>query len=217
MTKAPPPQPAGPRTGHRDTTEPASLPATARRIPFAILLLVTSIVSFIGSGALVLERLAMFKDADYVPACDISSWVSCGSVMESDQAALFGFPNPLIGLAAFAVTITLAMAVFAGARFSRWYWIGLQVGVTIGIIFIIWLWSQSLYAIGILCPYCMVVWAMMIPMFVWTTIRNISHGVIRLPARFTRALGDFGWHIVVLLYIGVAASIFFRFMSLFIG
>lgn len=193
------------------------VPAAARHLPFAVLSLITGVIAWIASFALVLERLAMFKNPDYVPSCDLNPWVSCGSVMKSDQAALFGFPNPLIGLAAFAVVITTAMAVFAGARLARWYWLGMQVGVTLGIIFITWLWSQSLYAIGILCPYCIIVWAMMIPLFVWTSIRNISHGVIKLPAAPTRILGAYGWHIVVLLYVGVAASIFFRFMSMFVG
>ena len=75
------------------------------------------------------------------------------------------------------------MGILAGARFARWYWLGLQAGVTLGFAFVVWLWSQALYAIHILCPFCMVVWAAMIPLFVWVTVRNITHGVIRAARR----------------------------------
>ena len=78
-----------------------------------------------------------------------------------------------IGIVAFAVIITVGMALLSGATFARWYWLGLQAGVTLGFAFVVWLWSQALYAIHILCPFCMVVWAAMIPLFVWVTIRNI--------------------------------------------
>ncbi len=80
------------------------------------------------------------------------------------------------------------MALLAGARFDRWYWAGLQVGVTLGAVFATWLWSQALFEIYILCLYCMIVWAAMIPLVILTTVRNMVHGVIPAPAVFTRGL-----------------------------
>jgi hypothetical protein len=109
------------------------------------------------------------------------------------------------------------MALLAGARFARWYWLGLQAGITLGFIFVVWLWSQALYSIRILCPFCMVVWAAMIPLFVWVTIRNISAGVIPVPANAARILGDSGWIITALLYVAVIATIFFAFIQVFAG
>lgn len=195
----------------------AVLPAFARDRPFAVLLLVTGITGWLASGWLVLERLRTLSDPGYVTSCDISPWVSCGEVFKTWQAAIFGFPNPLIGLAAFVVPITVGMALLAGARFSRWFWLGLQAGVTLGFIFVVWLWSQALYSIMILCPYCMVVWAAMIPLFVLTTARNISHGIIPAGPGLRRFAADYAWIVVVLLWIAAAASIFFRFMNAFIG
>jgi uncharacterized membrane protein len=185
--------------------------------PYAWLLVITGIVAWLASGALVLDRLELYKNPNAVTNCDLNAWVSCGSVMKTHQAEIFGFPNPLIGVFAFAVIITTGMAMLAGARFGRWYWIGLQTGVTLGMAMICWLWFQALYVIGILCPYCMVVWAMMIALFIWTTVRNIRHGVIPVPRAVARFLGDWAWTIVGLLYLGVIASIFFRFINLFVG
>jgi hypothetical protein len=122
-----------------------------------------------------------------------------------------------IGIVAFAVIITTAMGILARARFARWYWLGLQTGVTLGFAFVVWLWSQALYAIHILCPFCMIVWAVMIPLFVWVSVRNISHGVIALPAGPTKVIGDSGWIITALLYVAVIATIFFAFIQVFIG
>ena len=41
--------------------------------------------------------------------------VSCGSVMKSDQAEAFGFPNPMLGLVAYAVVICVGVSLLAGA------------------------------------------------------------------------------------------------------
>jgi uncharacterized membrane protein len=194
-----------------------SLPAMTQDRPFAWLLLITGVAGWLASAALVLEKLEVLKDPNHVTVCDVNPWISCGQVMQTPQSSVFGFPNMFIGIVAFAVIITTAMAVLAGARFARWYWLGLQAGVTLGFIFVVWLWFQALYSIRILCPFCMVVWAAMIPLFVWVTVRNVSHGVLRLPAGPTKVLGESGWILTALLYVAVIATIFFAFIQVFIG
>jgi uncharacterized membrane protein len=212
-------------TGDATVQQPGAVPATARRPlppmtrdkPFAWLLLVTGVVGWLASGILVLEKLEVLKDPAHVTVCDVNPWISCGQVMQTWQSSLFGFPNMFIGIIAFAVIITTAMGILAGATFARWYWLGLQAGVTLGFAFVVWLWSQALYSIHILCPFCMIVWAVMIPMFVWVSIRNVSHGVIPLPAGAARILGDSGWILTALLYVAVIATIFFAFIQVFVG
>lgn len=138
----------------------------------AWMLTVGGLISFVAAFTLTIERFELAENPQYVPSCSFNPVLSCGSVMATPQAALFGFPNPMIGIAAFAVAVTFGLGLFAGARFAGWFWAGLQVGVTLGMIFICWLIYQSLYEIGALCPYCMVVWAMMIPIFVVVSVRN---------------------------------------------
>ncbi|WP_159702845.1 vitamin K epoxide reductase family protein [Arthrobacter sp. 18067] len=194
-----------------------SLPGTVRDKPFAWILLITGVIGWLASGALVLEKLEVLKDPNHVTVCDVNPWVSCGAVMQTPQSSVFGFPNMFIGIVAFAVIITTAMGILAGAKYSRGYWLGLQTGVTLGFAFVVWLWSQALYAIHVLCPFCMVVWAVMIPLFVWVTIRNITHGVIKAPPALAKLLGESGWIIVALLYVAVIATIFFSFIHVFVG
>ncbi|MFJ4169223.1 vitamin K epoxide reductase family protein [Paenarthrobacter sp. NPDC089714] len=197
--------------------QPDTLPAMVRNRPFGWLLLVTGVIGWLASGALVLEKLQVLQDPNHITACDVNPWISCGTVMKTWQSSLFGFPNMFIGIVAFAIIITTAMGLLSGARFARGYWIGLQAGVTLGFVFVIWLWSQALYAINVLCPFCMVVWAVMIPMFVWVTIRNLSTGVIKAPAALVKLVADSGWIIVALLYVAVIATIFFAFLHVFAG
>jgi hypothetical protein len=41
-----------------------------------------------------------------------------------------------------------------------------MIGTGLGVAFVHWLVFESLYEIGALCPYCMVVWSVTIPLFV---------------------------------------------------
>nr|WP_225740148.1 vitamin K epoxide reductase family protein [Paenarthrobacter ureafaciens] len=198
------------------TAQPQS-PRLTRDKPLGWLLLITGVIGWLASGALVLEKLEVLKDPGYKTACDINPWISCGQVMQTWQSSVFGFPNMFIGIVAFAVIITIGMALLSGATFASWYWAGLQTGVTLGFAFVIWLWSQALYSIHILCPFCMIVWAAMIPLFVWVTARNLTHGIIKIPARAARIVAESGWIITALLYVAVTATIFFAFLHVFIG
>lgn len=104
--------------------------------------------------------------------------------MLTEQARLLGFPNPLIGLAAFIFPIAIGAGILAGAKYALWFWRLFAVGITMGFLFVVWLWTQSTFVIGVLCPYCMVAWVAMIPLF-WTVILFLlREGVIETPLRF---------------------------------
>lgn len=115
-------------------------------------------VGLVASLVLTIEKFAVLADPTYRPSCSINPVISCGSIMTSWQADLFAFPNPLLGLMGFAVVLTTAVATLAGADLPRWYWNGLFTGLSAAVAFVHWLIFQSLYRIGALCPYCMVVW-----------------------------------------------------------
>jgi len=164
---------------------------------------VGSVVGLVASATLLVEKIELLQDPAYVPSCSINPVLSCGSVMSTEQAALFGFPNPILGVAAFPFVIATGAAMLAGARLARWYWALLQVGATLGLVFVGWLAFQSLYRIGALCPYCMVVWAVVIPTFVAVTVRNLRAGVLGAGlarSSLTRVLGDWAALVVIGLY-----------------
>jgi len=78
--------------------------------------------------------------------------------MLSKQAEVFGFPNSLIGLGAFAIFIAIGVALLAEVQFPKWFWQIAFVGTLSGVLFSHWLAYQTTFEIGALCPYCMVAW-----------------------------------------------------------
>ncbi|MGQ7297267.1 vitamin K epoxide reductase family protein [Quadrisphaera sp. KR29] len=189
-------------------------PVPPRRL--GLLLAVGGAIGFLAAFTLTVERFKLASDPGYRPSCDVNPFISCGSVMSQPQAALFGFPNPLLGIAAFAVATTLGVLLLSGTPLPRWVRAGWQVGITLGFVFISWLVTQSLYEIRALCPYCMVVWAAVIPMFWTTTADSLDRGVVPVPAGLRRAaatLVEYRLVAVVLTYLAVVVMVAQAFWS----
>ncbi|MER5392065.1 vitamin K epoxide reductase family protein [Saccharopolyspora oryzae] len=175
------------------------------------LYVVGGLIGLAGSFALIVEKLEKLANPGYVPTCSINPIISCGSVMESAQAAVLGFPNPLIGVAAFPVVVTTGVAVLAGYRPPRWFWLGMQLGTTLAVAFIHWLIVQSLYSIGALCPYCMIVWVVTIPLFWYTTLHNLTAGNFGGGKSVGVALGGVHSVVLVLWYLVIVVLVLLRF------
>lgn len=175
------------------------------------LLAIGGAVGTLASAMLVIERVRLLEDPNYTPSCSFNPIVTCGQVMESWQGSLFGFPNPVIGVAAFPVVVTAGVIALTGAKLPRWFWLGLNAGALLGAVFITWLFTQSVYLIGALCPYCMVVWAVTIPIFVYTTGYNLSEGHIKAPGALRRGIVESRGLIVTVWYLIIAILITIEF------
>ncbi len=174
------------------------------------LLVILGTIGLICAFILSMEKIELLKNPDYQLSCNINPVLSCGSIINTPQAVLFKFPNPFIGLFGYGVVITVGMALLAGAKFKRWFWRGLSVGTTLGLLFCIWLAYQSLYSIGALCIYCMIVWSVTWPLFWYTTLYNLREKHIPTPKRFTKAVDFMQRHhadILIIVYIIVLALI----------
>lgn len=188
---------------------PADDAAEAQRVPLAVplLFIVTGAIGWWAAFNLVLDKIALLKDPAAELGCNFSLLVQCGLNLESWQGEVFGFPNPIIGLGGFVAPIAVGVALLAGARFARWFWIAYAVGVAGALAFCIWLMSQSFFVLGTLCPWCMLVWAVTIPLF-WTTwLFVLSRGIIPVPAgaqRFFQKAFSFTPFITVISYVIVA-------------
>src|SRR5271169_6116978 len=129
-------------------------------------ILIAGVIGLIASATLTVEKIELLLDPAYVPSCNLNPIVSCGSVMTTPQASAPGFPNSLIGIGAFAVVTVTGVLAVAKVPLPRWYWVGMTLGTLAGAGFVHWLIYQSLYRIGALCPYCMVVWVATISLLV---------------------------------------------------
>ncbi|HOT33714.1 MAG TPA: vitamin K epoxide reductase family protein [Rhodoglobus sp.] len=172
--------------------------APRRSLSLAIVLIVTGAVGWYAALALTLDKLAVLANPEADLDCNFSVIVQCGKNLGSWQGAILGFPNPIIGLGGFVAPIAVGVALLAGATFARWFWIAFNVGVAGAFAFCLWLAYQSIFNLGTLCPWCMLVWSMVIPMFWTLTLFNAREG--RFGSGLVR-LGDrlYGWVPVITL------------------
>jgi uncharacterized membrane protein len=196
--------------GHADPSadEPSAV-AVSRSS--ALWVLIAGVVGLAAALTLTIEKIEILINPDYVPSCSINPVLSCGSVMITPQASLFGFPNPLIGIVSFSVVLVTGVLALARVNLPRWYWAGLAAGTLLGTVFVHWLIFQSLYRIGALCPYCMVVWAVTIPLLVVAT--SIAVQPQRSGNAVLRTLYTWRWSLVTLWFTAVLLLILERFWN----
>lgn len=147
-----------------------------RPVIFAVWLIIASVVGWFAAFQLTVEKFAILADPDASLSCDLSAFIQCGKNLESWQGSVFGFPNPILGLTGWMAPLVVGVALLAGARFARWFWVLFGVGVTFAFGFVCWLISQSIYDLIVLCPWCMVTWAVTIPTFFATMLHLTRNG-----------------------------------------
>jgi uncharacterized membrane protein len=172
----------------------------------ALLLVITGAAGLLASWIITLDKFKLLEDPDYVPGCSVNPIISCGNIMKSDQASVFGFPNPMLGLVTYGMVICVGMGLLAGARFPRWYWLTLNAGMLFGVGFCAWLTYQSLYEINALCLWCNLAWVATILMFWYVTSFNVRNGFLPAPAGLKRFLEEFTW-VLPLVHVGIIAML----------
>lgn len=180
--------------------------------PFGIGLTLGGGLGLLAAFTLAVDKYRILEDPSYQPGCNLNPVLSCGSVMTTDQASVLGFPNPLLGVVAFTVVLTLGVLVTARVPLPRWVLGGLALGAVAGAAFVHWLAFQSLYRIGALCPWCLVVWAVTIPIAVWTVLAFARSGD-REESRLVEALWGWRYLIVLSWYLVIVVAALERFWS----
>jgi uncharacterized membrane protein len=166
-------------------------------------ILIAGVIGLIASATLAIEKIELLLNPAYVPSCNLNPIVSCGSVMTTPQASALGFPNPLIGIGAFAVVTVTGVLAVTKVPLPRWYWFGI----------VHWLIYQSLYRIGALCPYCMAVWVATISLLV--VVASIAFGPSgeHRGGIVARELYHWRWSIATIWFTAVFLLIVVRFWA----
>jgi uncharacterized membrane protein len=145
--------------------------------------LISSALGLVASFILSKDAIILAQDGNAELSCDINEKISCGAVGVTWQAELLGFPNAFLGLIAEPVIITIAVASLAGVLFPRWFMLGGQLVCSIGFVFALWLFQQSYFVIGRLCPYCLLITATTTLIFFAFTRINLLEGNFGSAAR----------------------------------
>ena len=176
----------------------------------AWILVIGGIIGIVASIELIIQKIGVLSNPDFVPNCDINPVLSCGSVINTEQASLFGFPNPVLGVIGFTVVVMFGALLFTEVVLPKAMWLGLNLGALAGMVFVVWLVSQSLYVIGALCPWCMVVWAVTIPIFWQVTTDNLASGRLSLGKSLSEIVVALKWILMAASYLIIMALIFIR-------
>jgi uncharacterized membrane protein len=157
-------------------SEPRADEPAPRHLALAILLIVGGALGILASFALTIDDITLLSHPDAHLGCTISASLQCGKNILSWQGRIFGFPNPLLGLLMFPAPVIIGAAMLGRVRFPNWFWIVFNLGHWFALAFIAWLSTESIYFIGTLCPWCSLVYAVVIPMWLMVTLYNMTEG-----------------------------------------
>ena len=149
------------------------------------------IVGLISSFVLAVEEFHLLKDPNAVLSCSFNLVLNCAGVMKTWQASVFGFPNMFIGLMAFPLVILIALLGLSNVRFPRWFLIGTQIGIVFWTLFAYWLFFNSVYAIQILCPWCLVVTFSMTMLSATITHYNLRENTFNFNSSRNKKIQEF--------------------------
>lgn len=151
------------------------------RKAYPLLLLIGGILGVFAAFMLSIDRMKILENPNFKPECSINPIIACGPVMSSPEGRVFGFPNPFLGLVAYALVANLGALILAKVILPRWYWLTFNAGMLFALGFVHWLIQATLYDIGAICLYCSLVWAVTIPIFLYTTLYNLKKGYLPTP------------------------------------
>ena len=161
-----------------------------------VAMLISSSLSLIASLVLSYDAVKLAANPSGKLSCDVNAIVSCGKVARSWQSHLLGFPNAFLGLMTEPVVIAIAVAGLGLVAFPRWFLRAAHVVYAAGLIFALWLLSQSFFVIKAFCPWCLLVTVSTITVFSTMTRINVMENTWGLsPERHEKFVHflDRGW------------------------
>lgn len=184
-----------------------------RYVPY--ILITTGLLGGFASLMLIVERLQYLKNPMTKLGCDLNPVVGCGANIDIWQSSVFfGIPNEVLGLISFVVLVTVGVGILAGAKFRRWFWLGLQLGILFGLLFVHWFIFQSIFVIKHLCPYCMLTWLAIIIGGWYLILYGIRAEHVRLHGSLAKANHFIQKHhadIVIVWILSIVGLILYRF------
>ena len=121
-----------------------------------------------------LEKITLLKNAHAVLTCNFGSVFNCSNILNAHQSSVFGFPNSLLCISFFAVTMSAGLIGWTGGTLNtklRFFYEGLAL-FFVGFGF--WYFWQSIFNIGSICIYCL---------FCYGAVLTISGAWFRLNYR----------------------------------
>ncbi|MDT0143958.1 vitamin K epoxide reductase family protein [Microbacterium sp. PRC9] len=188
------------------TAHPTACPPTA----LAVFWIVAGLAGWVVSFLLYLEYIGQLAGTAPLISCQVSPIVTCGPNLLSPGGNLLGFSNSIIGIVLFLGPIYAGVSALAApGGLRRWYWRVYSLFLLGAVAFVHVLAWRSVFEYGSLCPWCMVVWVVTIPLFWFTLGWTLRDGVWGRMPQLGAALLTWAPLITVLDYalIAIAAQV----------
>ena len=183
---------------------------------YPYILIVGSLIGLWASFMLMIDTVIFIKNPNAIIPCNINPFISCTSVASKWQSEVFGFPNALLGIAAFAMLFAIGIMLFSGGRAKKPLWLLVNLGTTAAMIFVAWFFYESVYQIGSLCIYCMITWAVTWPLFLYTTVWNFRENHFGNKCeKFFQFISKYNTQILIIGYLIIIFLILLRFKDFF--
>lgn len=179
-------------------------------------MLAFGIIGLIASFVLAIEEFHLLKNPNATLSCSFNLVLNCSTVMQTWQASVFGFPNMFIGLMGYPVVITVAVVGLTTKKLPRLFWIVANVCYGLGALFAYWLFFNSVYAIEVLCPWCLIVTFATTILFATLTHYSLKENIFRLSSSLNDKIQtmldkDIGKVITVSWIVLLVALVFIKF------
>lgn len=179
---------------------------------FSLLMILVGVCGVFASVELLRAEKQLLLDSSTPLTCDINPLIGCSTFLGSPQNELFfGTSNAVFGLAFFTGIFALGMVLVSGGKMGRWLWLGLDGLMVLATAWLVWFQWTSITVERALCPYCLLVWTVTIPLIINTWARSAQAGHMRLPGRCADLLLRGRWYIVAAVYSMLIAIIIVAF------
>jgi uncharacterized membrane protein len=179
-------------------------------------MLVGALLSLLAAFVLSVEAVEIAKNPDAKLSCSINVVLNCATVAAHPSSTFMGFPNPFLGLMTEPIVITVAIAGLAGVRFPRWFMFTAQIFYTIGLLFALALLYISMFIIGALCPWCLLVTLTTILVWFAITRYNVRENNLYMPKALSRRAHswiekDYDKFVMAVIVFFIIAAIFLKY------
>lgn len=171
-------------------------------------LLIAGIVGAFASFQLLLGEWELAENPGASLACDVNAVLACSTFLTSWEGSILGFSNSYVGIAGFGAMALFGIYVIIKKSLPREMWTALAAAAGVGLLALLWFQYTSFISSGTLCPWCLVIWAALIPFITQTAGQvhaNLTDG--------RSVVWRFRWLIVIVWYIAIAAFAFFYFLD----
>ena len=185
---------------------------------YPVILTVGAFIGLVASFWQVVERINMHKNPGAELSCNLNPILDCGTVLGNRWSALFGFPNALLGIVMFTILFTIGLMLLNGIALKKWFWKVFLAVMIMLILFSVWFFATSLYVIGKICIFCIFIWTVSVPIFLYGIDWLITNNYLKGSWTTSKAivtLRNYQTETIVSVYATMLLLYFFRFRDFY--